>query len=347
MSANEKPTYVTVVDNAYFLGAVALVNSLRITGNAGTVLVIDAGLTNDQRDRLSPHCEIRPVPVDGRGVVPSYFKPTVAMLGLHGVVVFLDSDMIVTGNLEPLYSPAAEGAICVFPDGMPERRFEEWQDRLALAAPVRRQPYVNTGFVAVDFDRWAVELHRWWQLCERAHVQRSETPWGVQPADVVATDPFLFGDQDVLNAILMSEVAPERVRVLDEALVAVPHWPHYDRGATIVDRLSLRTVGQDKDVSILHYWAHPKPWFPGARRRLVFGAYVELLARLLTADDVPISLPPALVPLWLRDDLAGKAVRRGPRLARRTVERLISVLPESLGRRVRSAAEEVAGRAWR
>jgi hypothetical protein len=114
-----------------------------------------------------------------------------------------------------------------------------------------------------------------------------------------------------------------------------------------VDRASLRAVENGRPVSILHYWEHPKPWFPGARRRLTFGAYVELSARLLTADDAPISLPPGLVPLWLRDNFAGKAVRRGPRLARRAVKRLIGVLPEPLERRIRSAAEEIADRAWK
>ena len=206
---------------------------------------------------------------------------------------------------------------------------------------------MNAGFFALDLDAWTVELRRWWDLCDKAHLQRSETPWGVEPAAVAATDPFLFVDQDVLNAMLMSEVAPERVRILDEALLGVSHWPHYDRGAKVVDRSSLRTVQNGASVSILHYLNHPKPWFSGARRRLVFGTYVELIARLLTADDVPISLPPALVPLWLRDDLAGKAVRRGPRLARGAVKRLIGALPESLERRVRSAAEEVVDRRWK
>ena len=123
-----QPTYITVTDDRYFLGAVALVNSLRLAGNDGIIIILDAGLSDYQRNRLSAHCEIRPVPVDRRGVIPTYFKPTISKLGLHGVVVFLDSDIIVTGSLEPLYAPATEGAICAFPDGAPERHFEEWRD---------------------------------------------------------------------------------------------------------------------------------------------------------------------------------------------------------------------------
>ena len=330
------PTYVTVTDERYFLGTVALVNSLRLTENRGDVVVIDAGMTASQRACLASHCDVRPVPVDRPDALPLYFKPTVAMLGLHGLVVLIDSDMIVTSRLASLYAPAVDGALCAFPDtSATERRFGEWRAALGIDAPLRAQTYVNTGFLAFDFDPWEPTLRRWWELCDRGSGRRSPVPWGVEDPDLASRDPFLWGDQDVFNAILMSEVPAERIRFLDAGLVGVPHWPHYEAGARVVDRRTLAVTEDGRPLAILHYWDHPKPWAPGARTRLTSEAYVELMARLLMAGDVPIALPGRSLPVWLRDDLVGRIVRRGPRRARRAAKSTLGLLPEPAGRRVR------------
>jgi len=55
-------TYYTVSDDEFFLGTVMLVNSLRLTGNHGKVVVLDAGLTAEQSATLERHAEIVTLP---------------------------------------------------------------------------------------------------------------------------------------------------------------------------------------------------------------------------------------------------------------------------------------------
>jgi hypothetical protein len=315
-------TYVSVADRSYFIGLVALVNSLSVTGNPGAVVVIDAGLADEQRRLLATCCDVRPVPVSRPGTIPLYFKPTVAMLGLHGIVTLIDSDMIVTGSLSPLLEATAAGSLTAFPDtSCIDRHFPEWENLLTLAAAPRARPYVNTGFVAFDADVWAPVLERWWELCDEARLRRSRVAWGVEDPALAARDPFLWGDQDVLNALLMSEVATERVAVLDPAHVGVTEWPDEAR-AVVEDRRTLRTSEDGRPLALIHYWDFPKPWMPGAWKQLRSPAYADLMARLLSADDVPVRLPASSVPRWLRDDLVGRVARQGPRRARRAVEAL-------------------------
>jgi hypothetical protein len=256
------------------------------------------------------------------------------MMDLHGVVVLIDSDMIVTGSLSSLYAPASQGHLCAFPDGDPHRHFAEWQTILGLTADLRRQTYVSTGFVAFDVDSWAPVVRRWWDRCDVVRLHRSKVPWGDEDPQLVAKDPFFWGEQDTLNAMLMSEVEASRTRVLDQGVMGVTWWPHEAR-AQIVDRRTLASAEAGRPLAILHYWDFPKPWAPDARTERRFEAYVELLARLLTADDVPITLPLSLVPIWLRDDLVGRIVRRGPRRARRAAKFTLGLLPDPIERRVR------------
>ena len=148
-------TYVTVADEKFFLGAVALVNSLRIAGNPEPIVVIDAGLSPAQRAFLSEACEVRSLPVDRSGALPAFLKPAVFTLGLEGTTVVLDSDMIVTSRLEPILAEAAAGKLCVFTDIEKDRYFEdEWVTALGLENPIRPRPYINSGFVAFQASRW-------------------------------------------------------------------------------------------------------------------------------------------------------------------------------------------------
>jgi hypothetical protein len=73
-------------------------------------------------------------------------------------------------------------------------------------------------------------------------------------------------------------------------------------------------------------------------------AYVELLARLLTVPDLPLRLPADDVPVWLRDDVRGRLVRRTPRRARRTIRAALRALPDPFEQRARDVGGAVAGR---
>ena len=51
-------TDYTVSSQAYFLGTAALLNSLRLTGNEGQVVVLDAGLMPEERAVLEAHTNV-------------------------------------------------------------------------------------------------------------------------------------------------------------------------------------------------------------------------------------------------------------------------------------------------
>jgi hypothetical protein len=77
-----------VGDAEYFLGVVALVNSLRITGNDMPVTVLDLGFTFGQRTLLASHCELIAAPRDRH---PHITKMVAPMQADDEVVVLLDA----------------------------------------------------------------------------------------------------------------------------------------------------------------------------------------------------------------------------------------------------------------
>jgi hypothetical protein len=339
---SSETTYVTIADTNYFLGAVAFVNSFRLTGNTERIVIIDVGLTSAQRELLAIECEVVPPPVSRSGVFVVFLKPAVRLLGIRGTVVLIDSDVIVTRRLTPIAAEAAAGKICVVGMGADEiatRRFpEHWAAVLGIREPIRVENNVGAGLIALDVDLWEEFIQRWLELCDLVPMERGDRPFDL-PEEVASLDPFAFPEQDVMNALLSSEVPAGSV--LDIGIEASPGPPHNEL-VRVVDRKRLRCrIGPDEPY-LLHYWNHPKPWFPDARPHLAFDAYVDLMARLLTADDVPLRVDKQALPIWLRDDLPGKVVRRGPRFARRSVRRAARLLPDPLEQRVRDLGGAVA-----
>ena len=343
-------TYVTVADERFFLGAVALVNSLRLSGNPEPIVVMDAGLSSAQRALLSDVCDVRPLPVDQRGAHQTFLKPAV-MLELSGTAVWIDSDIIVTDRLEPILADAASGRICAFPDGAPEnhaRRVDEWVTLLGLGAELRPQVYVNAGFLAFRVDLWDGVVRRWWDLCDRVRVERSRFPH-LPDTDARLAHPFAYLDQDVLNGLLMSEVERESIHLLDWRAAGVADI----RGSIrVVDVQRLRCQHGDVPTVLLHDWLHPKPWFPDARGRFLldkngsyYDAYEELMARLLTSDDAPVRVPSRDVPVWLRTGRMARLARRGPRRAREVALGALERLPEPVERWGTALGRAVTGSA--
>jgi hypothetical protein len=106
-TGDEEVTYYTVADHGFFLGAVALLNSLRLTRNAGRVVVLDAGLTPEERDVLADHATVVTPPRRITGN-PVLMKPYAHFLEPSGIVVVIDSDIIVTGSLDVAVALARE-----------------------------------------------------------------------------------------------------------------------------------------------------------------------------------------------------------------------------------------------
>ena len=206
-------TYYTITDEAFFVGTVALLNSLRLTGHKGELVALDCGLTPIQRERLAHHCRVEPARREsghwGYPLKPFAWRPQDTP-----IVVMIDSDILVTGSLDPLLRDAGMGRVAMFVDLMallpdlPNRSFSEWQDGLGLSGPLRPQPYLNCGLIAFSHTSWPHLLDRWRETCQLAanaaeQDRHRRLTW--------SENPFAFPEQDALNAILMSEV-PSRGR---------------------------------------------------------------------------------------------------------------------------------------
>jgi hypothetical protein len=320
-------TFYTLADADFFVGLVGLLNSLRLTGNTGELVVLDCGLAEDQRLAVAPHVTLVQLPSElaSRKLLS---KPYVHEVARPGPLVWIDSDVIVTRSLAPIVARAEAGKLCFHPvdwEAQRTRRFREWEQAFGLAGPPRSQNYLSAGFFALDPDRWRGLLERWWQICRAIPFDRVFGP--------EVRDPLWAGDQDALNALLMSEVPPEAIEELPAAEAVFP--PEMDR-VRIVDPQALEAVHEGTPVTLLHYTWVPKPWTTQAWGRipdLRRDAYVRLLPRVLFAEDVTLRLAPSLVPPWLRPGRSGRialeAVTIGKR-ARRGVGGLVRRLPPRL-----------------
>ncbi len=288
--------------------------------------MLDLGLDPRQRERLSVTAEVVQPPGE-LGATPLLSKPFPALLERDGVAVVIDGDMIVTRSLDAVLERAETGAVCTIAD-IPDQRdrwFAEWQALLDLPTPPRRQPYVNAGFVALSTDRWPDLLGRWLAGCRRLLGSDTMTRGGGYE------QPFWAADQDVLNALLMSEVPADALEILPERAGPSPRLLH-DVEILDPERLDCRLEG-DRPY-LLHYWGSPKPWERSAWTRVDGDAYVRLLPRVLLGDDVAIPVAPGELPSWLRQGPRGRLERRALGGVNRLARGLLAHLPEGTGERL-------------
>ena len=138
---NEAAFYC-VCDSRYFLGAVGMLNSLRVLGHREPLYVLDCGLTPAQREILEPHVTLVPGPSD----VPPYMLKTIAPLRHPSTtMVLIDTDVIVTRPLTDLIETAAGGRVVGFRN-FSDRFFPEWGSLLDLGTAQRR-PYISVSLV--------------------------------------------------------------------------------------------------------------------------------------------------------------------------------------------------------
>jgi hypothetical protein len=294
---DDDPTFFTTSNEPFFPGTVALLNSLRLTGNLSPLVVLDVGLLPSQRARLEEHATIVEVP----GVTRSQFKAFPRFFDPAGVIAIIDSDMIVTDSLSPIMKAASMGRICVYPDPASDRWFPEWETVLELRAPPRRQTYVNSGFVALSTRHWPEFLSRLWELSERV-------PSRAVFSGSVMNNPFWMADQDHFNALLMSEIPPEALEILPATQQAHPGDLEL---TTVIEAKTLQCELRGERPSILHHSMTPKAWSRRGWRRVRRDAYVRLFGRVVCGDDVSLRLEPMEVPLWLRPNWSGRAALTG------------------------------------
>lgn len=306
--------FYCVSSEAYFLGAVGMINSLRLVGHSEPIYVLDYGLSAAQRDLLSPHVEL----VAGRLDAPPYLLKTFAPLRHPAEVrVLIDADMIVTRPLTKLIETAAGERVVAFENDS-DRFVSEWGEILDLGSLSRRR-YVSSALVALG-GALGDEVLR--LTDDRQRRVDPELAYG--EGSNARGYPLLYLEQDVLNAVLAARVEPDRVVTLPSRLA--PTQPF--SGLRLADAASLRCVYEDgTEPYALHYFHLRKPWLEPAYH----GIYSRLLARLLLADDVAIRVPESAVPLRMRNGLLAMVERKRVDVQDLTRWYLGDVLPRRLG----------------
>ncbi len=328
-------TFYTVADERFFPAAVGLVNSLRLVGHDERVVLLDCGLTPHQREVLGSECELV-APPDPQRINPQLLKPFAHLLNPTGIVVILDSDLIVTRRLDPFLEAARNGRVCVYAYPEARRWFAEWEELFRLSAPPRRQPYVLSGFVAFSVERWPDLLRRWWESCQR--IRSDPTTFYGAP-----DGPTAQADQDALNALLMSEVPREGLFVLREE--ALPSMEQLRRRVRLLEAGTLSCSLDGRPVTFVHPSVKVKPferqWWTDQGR----SPYPMFLRRLLAGPDVRVRVSEGDVPIWLQAGRRGALASRLLRLVNSGLDPVRLAL-HRLGVRslVRAALARSAGR---
>src|SRR5215213_464360 len=325
----DEVTYYTISEAEFFLGTVMLLNSLRVTGNEGKLVVLDVGLEPRQRAVLERHAEVVDVPKTIAGS-PVSMKPYPYLVGASGTVVVIDSDIVVTASLDDALDLARDGRIVATPawaQAARNRWFAEWEPTLKLRAPLRREDWFHNGFVVLETEHWPNLLERWWELNE------------LVPAEQAFRDeqPFNAPDADTLNALLMSEIPRSALALLPEGDEA------FGGHVVIEDVQSLRCTLNGRPTRFLHYPDSPKPWQRRGWVRVGVPAYGRIMRRLLFADDVPIRVEPSSAPLWLRSGPWGRCASAAARAANWTLVATTQRLPEPARSRLRDWRRRVVG----
>ncbi len=295
----------------YFLGAVGMINSLRLQGHDEPIYLLDLGLSEPHRELLAREATVIPAPAD----TPPWLAKTVAPLAHPAeAMVLIDSDMIVTRPLGELFEAAADGRVVAFVNDR-DRWVPEWGEVLELGE-LERRPYLCSGLVALGRDPGEEVLGL---VDERQrHVAFERTYFARDDPDY----PLRFLDQDVLNAVLAARVERERVAVLDEPLAATPPFA----GLRVVDEQALRCRFEDgREPYVVHHYV-AKPWIEPTHH----GVYSRLLHRCLVGPDLALEVPRDELPLRFRTGPLAFAERK--RVDAR--ERLRYHLVEPLGERL-------------
>jgi hypothetical protein len=292
-----------VSDAGFFVGTVALLNSLHRNAEALPLTVLDRGMTPSQRRLLEPHCELVSGGRDRGGHLAKLEAP---LRSRADPVVLVDSDILVVDSVAEPLAAAAGGSLFAFtePPGA-ERWFPEWSELFGLRAPLRPGPTLNAGFVVLSPARLPGVLERWAELCEGLAVRAAESSW--EELRGQRGSPLWLVDEDALNALLLSEL-PDGVATVgaDHGMVISPT----DLAATkVVDRDRWRCEWHGMPVSVLHGVGLRKAWQRAAVREVRRTAFLGGLRRFLTGPDLAVRVPERELAPWLRSGVRGASVR--------------------------------------
>ena len=290
----------------YVLGAVGLINSLRLVGHDEPIYVLDCGLTAKQRELLERHVTVVPAPADRE---PFMLKTVAPARHPATAMVLLDADMLVTRPLTELIASAREGNVIAFEQPL-DRSVPEWGELLGLGT-TRRQPYVSSALVALGGSVGRDVIGLMEDLHSRVEFERTvfgtnlpEHPYLGRASifEGLADYPFYYADQDLLNAILATRVEAERVTPIPDRLAATPPFEDLES----VDEQTLRCAYRDgTEPYVLHHYG-AKPWIEPTHH----GVFSRLLRRLLVGEDVQIRVPEDQLPLRMRRGVLAFAERK-------------------------------------
>jgi hypothetical protein len=284
--------FYCVSSPVYFLGAVGMINSLRLAGHDEPVYVLDCGLDESQRGLLAGEATLLDAPP---GREPYTLKTEAPQRRPAPTRVLIDTDLVVTRPLDDLLEQAARGAVVAFRNPI-DRFVDEWGEILDLGS-LERRPYVCSGLVALGEPAGTEVLDLLADRQERVEFERGY--FGANDR----TYALEYADQDVLNAILATRVGAGRLVALDARLAPMPPF----EGLRLIDERTLHCEYADGTQPYAVHQSLPvKPWL----QPITDGIYSRLLRRVLTGDDVAIRVPDPMIPRSLRRGPIGFAERQ-------------------------------------
>jgi hypothetical protein len=319
--------FYCVADDRYFLGAVGMVNSLRLLGHDEPIYLLDCGLTDEQGERLATQTTVVP----GPGDEPPWLLKTIAPLRNPAeVAILIDADIVVTRPLSSLVERASSVGVVAF-ENYRDRFCPKWGELLDLGPP-RRRPYVSSGLVFLGGPERGTVLEL---LDDRQ--QRVDIELGFYGRKLEGY-PFIYPEQDVLNAILMTRIATDRVASLDNRLAPNPPF----HGLRVREDGALRCAYRDgTEPFALHHFVR-KPWLEPTYHSI----YSRLLVRALRGPGVAIPVADEELPLRLREGEAARRARRRSDARDFLRWHFGDKLPRPIGARMEALRRRRAGRAW-
>lgn len=294
--------FYCVSEERYFLGAVAMINSLRLLGHTEPVHLLDVGLTRVQRQAIEAEVVVVDPP-PGFELEPFMAKAIAPIAEPAEVMILIDVDMIAIRALDELVERARRGRV-IAPALPMERFFAEWGDLTGLGPARPGLQYVTSGIVFCGGPPGKMVVEQLGALAAAVDIPRTFKGGNE------TTYPFHYVDQDLLNAILSTTLDARTFETIAEELVVAIPFTNIE----VSDPVTLSCVdSHGNSPYLLHHVFGVKPWLEVTPE----SAYSCLLRRCLSGPDLAIRLPRELIPARLRSGPLATVSRVGARFHRR------------------------------